>query len=70
MEMALDIDPVQYGSVVKAVEQLEKKVDKMETNIERLVELANKSKGGVFVAMAITSFLSGFLTWLVSHFWR
>lgn len=68
--MSLDIDPVQYGSLVKAVEQLEKKVDKMETNIEKLVELANKSKGGVFVAMTITSFIGGGVTWLISHLWK
>lgn len=68
--MALDIDPIQYGSLVNAVGQLEKKVDKLETNIEKLVELANKSKGGVFAAMTITSFLGGAVTWLISHFWK
>jgi predicted PurR-regulated permease PerM len=55
---------------VNAVSQLEKKVDKLESNIEKLVELANKSKGGVFTAMAITSFLTGAVTWIVGLIWK
>jgi hypothetical protein len=70
MDMAAEIDPVKYGALVNAVEQLEKKVDKLETNIEKLVELANKSKGGVFTAMAITSFLTGVVSWIFGHFWK
>jgi hypothetical protein len=63
-----DIDPVKYGVLWERVQQMDKKIDKMERQIEQLLELANKSKGGLWAGMAIASAVGGAVTWLASHF--
>lgn len=62
-----DFDPVKYGVLWERVQQMDKKMDKMEHQIEQLLELANKSKGGFWMGMTIASMVGGFITWLVSH---
>jgi hypothetical protein len=50
---------------------MEAKMDKMETNIENLVALANQGRGGFWAGMAFVSFISSgvgfFLSWLKGH---
>ena len=60
-----EIDPVKYGVLWQKVESYEakfedmsKKIDKMEASIEQLVGLANKSRGGIWMAMAFISAIS------------
>ena len=65
--MSNDIDPIQYGKLIAKVENLQDKVDSMETDIKLLLELANKSKGGLFAGMAIASAIGGFITFIVNH---
>jgi len=57
-----DIDPVKYGVLWQKVqdyerqfESIEKKMDKMETQLEQLVALANQSRGGFWAGMMIVS---------------
>ena len=57
--MLEDIDPVKYGAMYQKVQDLDRKMDKMERQIEELLEMANKSKGGMFFGMAVVSFLGG-----------
>lgn len=63
-----EIDPVKYGVLWQKVQDLDKKVDKLESGMEELLALANKSRGGFWVGMAIVSGVSsamGYLThWL------
>jgi len=59
--MAQEFDPVEYGKLIHAVEQLEKKVDSMERDIKELLELANKGKGGFWVTVGIASAIGTFL---------
>ena len=47
---------------------MDKKVDKMERQLEELLALANKGKGGFWMGMAIASMVGGFFTWIASHF--
>lgn len=54
-----EIDPVKYGVLWERVQQMDKKIDKMEGQIAELLELANKSKGGLWFGMAIASAVSG-----------
>ena len=54
-----DFDPVKYGQLWQKVEDLDRKMDKMERQIELLLEMANKSKGGMFFGMAVVSFVGG-----------
>jgi hypothetical protein len=62
-----EIDPVAYGVLTAKVENLEKKIDKMEQSIEQLIALVNQGKGGVWMGMAIVSGISSVIGF-VSHY--
>lgn len=62
-----EIDPVKYGVLWERVQNMDKKIDKMESQIAELLELANKSKGGFWMGMTIASMVGGFITWVASH---
>lgn len=64
-----DIDPVKYGVLWQKVQDMDKKVDKMERQLEELLALANKSKGGLWLGMSIASGLSALVGFLASH-WK
>ena len=62
-----EIDPVAYGVLTAKVENLEKKIDKMEQSIEQLIALVNQGKGGVWMGVAIVSGISS-VVGFVSHY--
>jgi hypothetical protein len=62
-----EFDPVRYGAMWQKVQDLDRKMDKMERQIEKLLEMANKSKGGMWAGMAIVSFIGG-LAGFISHY--
>jgi hypothetical protein len=62
-----EIDPVKYGVLWERVQNMDKKMDKMEAQIAELLELANKSKGGFWMGMTIASGVGGFVSWVVTH---
>jgi hypothetical protein len=62
-----EIDPIKYGVMWQRVTDMDKKMDKMERQIEELLALANKGRGGFWMGMTIASMAGGFLTWAVSH---
>ena len=64
-----EIDPVKYGVLWQKVQDMDKKVDKMERQLEQLLELANKSKGGFWMGMTIASGVGGIISWVASH-WK
>lgn len=62
-----EVDMFKYGQLVAQVEALDKKVDKLEKNIEELLELANKGRGGFWMGMtfiSLTSSIFGYFTHL------
>jgi len=70
---AVEIDPVKYGVLWQKVQDYERrfdemsiKIDKLENSIEQLVALANQSKGGFWMGMAVISAISSVIGWL-SH---
>lgn len=70
---APEIDPVKYGVLWQKVQDYERrfdemsaKIDKLETNIERLVELANQGKGSFWAGMVMVSALGSVLGY-ISH---
>jgi hypothetical protein len=70
--MAFDdntIDPVKYGALLQKVQDMDKKVDKMERQLEQLLELANKGKGGLWFGMSVVSFISAIIGYVASV-WR
>lgn len=64
-----EIDPVKYGVLWERVQNMDRKIDKMENQIEQLLELANKSKGGLWMGMTIASSVGGLVGWFSSH-WK
>jgi len=72
----MDIDPVKYGVMWERVQNndrrfddISKKIDKMEGDIEQLLALANQAKGGVQVGKIISGIVGGAIAfvadWLV-----
>jgi hypothetical protein len=64
-----EIDPVKYGVLWQRVQDMDKKMDKMERQLEELVALANRSKGGLWFGMTVASAVSGFVGFFASH-WK
>lgn len=62
-----EIDPVKYGVLWERVQNMDKKIDRMEGQIEELLALANKSKGGFWMGMTVASIVGGFVSWFASH---
>jgi hypothetical protein len=63
-----EIDPIKYGVLWERVQNMDKKIDKMEGQIEELLALANKGKGGFWMGMTIASSVGAAVAWLVGHF--
>ena len=61
-----NIDPVEYGKLLGKVDALSDKVESMDSDIKELLALANKSKGGFWMGMAMASTVSGFVAWFVT----
>jgi hypothetical protein len=73
-----EIDPVKYGVLWQKVQDYERrfdemsaKIDKMETSIDKLVEMANQSKGGFWMGMVVVSAFGSILgyvgNWIGKH---
>jgi hypothetical protein len=70
---APEIDPVKYGVLWQKVQDYERrfdemsaKIDKLETNIDKLVEIANQGKGSFYAGMVMVSAVGSILGYL-SH---
>lgn len=68
-ERRSEIDPMKYGVLWQRVQDMDKKMDKMERQLEELVALANKSKGGFWFGMSIVSAASAIIGFIASH-WK
>ena len=72
--MSFEIDPVKYGVLWHKVESYEakfddmsKKMDKMESNIEKLLEIQAQQKGAGWLAIGILSVLSTIGGWVLHY---
>jgi hypothetical protein len=61
-----EIDPREFGKLEAQVEALQAEVSAMRDDIKVLLEMANKSKGGFFVGMAIASVIGGIISFVVT----
>jgi hypothetical protein len=61
-----EIDLVKYGVLWNKVESMEAKIDKMEAQLETLIALANKGRGGFWMGMVFVSAISSIVGY-VSH---
>lgn len=62
-----EIDPVKYGVLWERVQHMDRKITKMESQLDELIALANKGKGGLWFGMAVASGVSGFIGFLISY---
>ena len=65
---APEIDPVKYGVLWQKVQDMDKKIDKMESQLDELVGLANQSKGGFWMGMTIASAVGGLIGYFGNFF--
>jgi hypothetical protein len=70
----VEIDPVKYGALWQKVQDYErrfevvdKKLDKMEHQLDELLALANKGRGGFWAGMTIASSIGAIVAWLAGH---
>ena len=59
-------DMFKFGQLVNQVETLQVQVTSMDKDIKELLQLANQSRGGFWMGMAIVSGISSFIGF-VSH---
>ena len=64
-----EIDLVKYGVLWQKVQDMDRKVDKMERQLEELLALANRSRGGLWIGMSIASAFSAFVGFVASN-WK
>lgn len=62
-----EIDPREFGRLEAEVQSLRNQVSSMQTDIRALLEMANKSKGGLWAGMTIASMLGGAVSWVATH---
>ena len=65
-----EIDPREFGKLEAQVESLQAEVQALRQDIKTLLEMANKSKGGFFVGMAIASIVGGFISFIATKLMR
>jgi hypothetical protein len=63
-----EIDLVKYGVLWQKVQDMDKKMDKVERQLEELVALANKGRGGLWFGMTVVSGASAVLGYFLSYF--
>lgn len=65
-----DINPVEYGKLVNAVDNLERKVDSLEVDIKKLVAMAERSKGSLWALMGVASVAGAFISYISDMVFR
>jgi hypothetical protein len=64
-----EIDLVKYGVLWQKVQDMDKKMDKVERQLEELVALANKGRGGLWFGMTVVSSVSVVVGYLLNY-WK
>ena len=62
-----EIDPREFGRLEAEVTSLRNQVTAMQTDIKTLLEMATRSKGGLWAGMTIASMLGGAVSWVATH---
>jgi hypothetical protein len=64
-----EIDLVKYGVLWQKVQDMDKKMDKVEHQLEELVALANKGRGGLWFGMTVVSGASAVVGYFLNY-WK
>jgi hypothetical protein len=75
MDMAFELDPVKYGVLwntvennEKKLEEMNRKMDKMEVQLDQLVAQSNKQAGIAWLGIAMLTVLSTIGGWALKWF--
>ena len=63
-------DMFKFGGLVNQVEHLQTKVDEMESDIKKLVAMAERSKGSLWALMGFASVAGAFVTYMTELFFK
>jgi hypothetical protein len=63
-----EIDPREFGRLEAEVHSLRTQVTDLQKDMRELLELANRSKGGLWVGMGIAALAGSVVSWLIGHF--
>ena len=63
-----DIDPREFGRLEAEVHSLRAQMALLQKDVRELLELANKSKGGLWLGMSIAALAGTVVSWVISHF--
>lgn len=61
------IDPREFGRVEAEVRSLQTQVADLQSDVKQLLELANRSRGGLWVGMSIAGALGGVITYVAER---
>jgi hypothetical protein len=61
-----DIDPREFGKLEAQVEALQSELHDIRKDVKALLELANQSKGGFWMGMAIASSLGAVVSFIAT----
>lgn len=62
-----DINPVEFGKMKEQIEHLQKGQDELNKDMKEILALANQSKGGFWMGMAIASFIGGLVSIVIRN---
>ena len=65
-----EIDPREFGKLEAQVEALQSEVHALRDDVKQLLEMANKSKGGFWVGVAVASAIGGMITFVADRIFR
>jgi|TARA_R110000824_G_scaffold2339_1_gene11010 hypothetical protein len=57
-----DINPVEFGKMKEQINHLQHTQDELQKDMKSILALANQSKGGFWMGMAIASFVGGIVS--------
>lgn len=59
LEGSAEIDPVKYGVLWERVQNMDRKIDRMEKQMEQLLDMASRSKGAIWLGIGLWSVVTG-----------
>jgi hypothetical protein len=62
-----EFDPIKVGVMWQKVEAMEHEVSELRADVKQLLELANKSKGGLWAGMMVISAVSSFVGFVIHY---
>ena len=62
-----DINPIEFGKMKEQIDHLQKTQNELQKDMKEILALANQSKGGFWMGMAIASFVGGLISIVIRN---